>query len=743
MIRHIMHVDKPFAVKAENAFAAAESYLREHGERLGLGPKELESLRLRPQTEPTNVGVEDRLLSEKRQFDTTTITFQQTCLGLPVWQAGTSVHLKHLADSFEVISSHTTRHDEIARWVPPNAAAVMQSKSVNEQALAGQLGITKKSSRFDAASLRICHQGLMIYRYEAKKRFSRMPLPPVPSDIVNGSYNVVLAVYFDIKRKRCSPTHWVALVEVRSLSVLYLEELAAGVSGMVFLADPMTTNGGPLPSATNAELNPLRVLKTLPNLDITDPQKLVGSNVNVSDFESPHNTVPTENPNTAFEFDVRTNEFAAVNAYFNCDRFFGLLKDLGFDRDTYFTNQRFPIKVDPRGIPDSSGGDPFKVGAQTNSASRAGPHGNVITFVDNVIFSVADENEDADPLGLASDWRVVLHELGGHATLLNHINSAKFNFAHSAGDSFAAILNDPESKAQDKGQTFPWVFSKIARRHDREAAKAWGWGGKKDKNNFEQLEREQILSSTHFRFYKAIGGSDAQLSVRQFAARYAVYLILRAIQTLTPATNPHEVADWFCSLIAADSGDWTSERQSGGAYAKVLRWAFEKQGLFKGKPPDVDVYIDDGRKGEYTYNPDYAKCPAIWNRNDDDDEEGHQAPMPNAPNFAYVKIKNRGRSIAHSVSVDAYQAKAGSALVFPDDWEELNPPQRAVPNVPARSKGTKAGPFRWIPTEGSNAILMAVSATGDPNNLGKFRPGKPIPDGRLVPNDNNLGMRKF
>jgi zinc metalloprotease ZmpB len=742
MVRHIMHADKPFAVKAANAFDAAQSYLRVHGERLGLGPKELECLHLRPQTEPTNVGVEDRLLSEKRQFDMTTITFQQTCLGLPVWQAGTSVHLKHLADSFEVISSHTSRHDEIARWIPPNAVAVMRSKSVNEQTLAGQLGITKKSSQFDAASLRIRHQGFMIYRYDAKKRFSRMPLPPVPSDVVDGSYNVVLAIYFDIKRKRCSPTHWVALVEVRSLSVLYLEELAAGVSGMVFLADPMTTNGGPPPSATNAELNPLRVLRPLPNLEDTHPQKLVGKNVRISDFDSPRNTVPTENSNAPFDFDARTNEFAAVNAYFNCDRFFGLLKDLGFDRDTYFPNQKFPIKVDPRGIPDSSGGDPFKVGAQTNSESHAGPHGSVITFVDNVIFSVADENEDADPLGLASDWRVVLHELGGHATLLNHINSAKFNFAHSAGDSFAAILNDPDSNAEDKGQTFPWVFSRIGRRHDRKAAKGWGWGGKKDKNNFEQLEREQILSSTHFRFYKAIGGSDAQPDMRWFAARYAIYLILRAIQTLTPATTPHEVTDWLCSLIAADSGDWTSKRQSGGAYAKVLRWAFEKQGLFKGKPPDVDVYIDDGRKGAYGYKLDYAKCPAIWNRNHADGKEGHQVPIPNTPNFAYVKIKNRGRSLAQSVRVDAFQANPGSALVYPDDWKKMNTPQLAAPDVPARSKGTKVGPFSWIPTAESNAILMAVSATGDPHNLGKFVPGKPIPDWRLVPNDNNLGMRK-
>jgi hypothetical protein len=37
---------------------------------------------------------------------------------------------------------------------------------------------------------------------------------------------------------------------------------------------------------------------------------------------------------------------------------------------------------------------------------------------------------------------------------------------------------------------------------------------------------------------------------------------------------------------------------------------------------------------------------------------------------------------------------------------------------------------------------MAVSATGDASNLAKFSDGKSIPDCRLVPNDNNIGMRK-
>jgi hypothetical protein len=65
-----------------------------------------------------------------------------------------------------------------------------------------------------------------------------------------------------------------------------------------------------------------------------------------------------------------------------------------------------------------------------------------------------------------------------------------------------------------------------------------------------------------------------------------------------------------------------------------------------------------------------------------------------------------------------------------------------VPDVPPQSTEVKVGPFEWIPSAGDNYILMAVSAKGDASNLGKFADGPSIPDHRLVPYDNNLGMRK-
>ena len=60
----------------------------------------------------------------------------------------------------------------------------------------------------------------------------------------------------------------------------------------------------------------------------------------------------------------------------------------------------------------------------------------------------------------------MLHELGGHGILWDHVDSPNFGFAHSAGDSIAAILNDPDTQISgaDRFITFPWV--NIGRRHD-------------------------------------------------------------------------------------------------------------------------------------------------------------------------------------------------------------------------------------------------------------------------------------
>ena len=142
------------------------------------------------------------------------------------------------------------------------------------------------------------------------------------------------------------------------------------------------------------------------------------------------------------------------------------------------------------------------------------------------------------------------------------------------------------------------------------------------------------------------------------------------VSTLTPATNPDTPEEFANALMTADLLDWTSEKRPGGAHTKVIRWAFEKQGLYQpddlsepptapGRPPAVDVYIDDGRGGEYGFQPVYWDNRSIWNRLAADGAQGHQDPVPGRTNFAYVKLRNRGTQPAANVTLRGFQRKPG------------------------------------------------------------------------------------
>ena len=234
------------------------------------------------------------------------------------------------------------------------------------------------------------------------------------------------------------------------------------------------------------------------------------------------------------------------------------------------------------------------------------------------------------------------------------------------------------------------------------------------------------------------------------------YLILKAISTLTPTTNPSNATGWVAALTTADSIDWTSENITGGAYSKVVRWAFEKQGLFQsggqaapnnleGDPPAVDVYIDDGRGGEYPYQPVWWENQNIWNRNAADGGTTNQDPIIGQTNYAYVKIKNRGTQDATGVVVKGFHADPSAGLSFPNDWLPMTTTQLTAPNVAANNGAEiTGGPFEWVPFHlGHECVIMIASATGDASNVDNIKAGDLIPDWRLIPNDNNIGQRNL
>jgi hypothetical protein len=419
---------------------------------------------------------------------------------------------------------------------------------------------------------------------------------------------------------------------------------------------------------------------------------------------------------------------------------------MGFTVTDYFDGSTFPVIVDHRGRFGTNDG----IEVNASCSGTVGVDG--ISMVDFELATTTDNA--AHPMGIACDWRIVLHELGGHGILWDQVSHANFGFSHSAGDSFAAILNDPETQltGADRFLTFPWVSGVIARRHDRAVASGWGWGGANDVGGYSS---EQVLSTTLFRLYRSLGGDSTNLARRLFSARFTGYLILKAVESLTPVSNPANATAFELALESADGFDFDpinpSEHHASGAYYKVIRWAFEKQGLFRaagvpvtseGAPPAVDVYINDGREGEYQYLANHWDCQDIWNRIHADGSAGHEEPITGQPNFAYVRIKNRGTSAATHVVVKGFHCLPGVGLVYPDDWQAMTTPQLNAPNLAAHDAvGTVVGPFEWTPSQvGHECMFFSVSATGDPSNIDGRITGS-IPEWRLVPNDNNIAQR--
>ena len=422
-----------------------------------------------------------------------------------------------------------------------------------------------------------------------------------------------------------------------------------------------------------------------------------------------------------------SDDFAAANAYFHCDGFYRLIQELGFVVTDYFDGTTFPVPVDHRGV----------VGV------NAFAHGNATgTGMGRFRFGLADAGAT---VSIASDIRVVLHEFG-HTLLWDHVSSPNFGFAHSPGDSLAVILHDPGSVAPDRFLTFPFNPT-IVRRHDRDVAAGWGWFGAQYDT---QYRGEQVLSTTLFRAYRSSGGDDTNVAVRRFAARYMTFLIVKAVGTLTATTTDPDV--FATALMDADEGTLDFEGHPGGAFHKVIRWSFEKQGLYQpagaplpvtgpGTPPPVDVYIDDGRAGEYApYLQNFWNTTDIWNRLAADGGAAHETPIVGVTNHLYVRVRNRGTTPANGAVVLAYHCKPGVGLVWPDDWKSMDTPAVAVPGALAPGGTAVVGPFEWTPTVvGHECLLAVVTAPGDLSNA--FTVNGSIPHWRLVPFDNNVAQR--
>lgn len=743
-LRKINHVREPFQAPglAATPQAFSHHYVREVADLYGFKPDALQSLHEAPS--PVLIKNEDtrlRLVKEKRNLNSRTIAYAQTYLGLPVWRSGFTVVMEDAEQ--RITSSTSTVEDGIT------VAAANQDgkyKPDNEDGLAELLKAI--AARIKAKLISINGTKLWIYSYDPDKRQDdhhhgddvgdghdedtiRLSLEPVPRTVKAGQHYVVTEVLFTLDVGMARHIHWRALIEIRSGAVLYERAALANVDAAVFALDPPSqTNDTTITACSgNAILNPLRQTVALQGLTAADPQPLDGEYITLGEQAAPNVAPPTEPAGSDFVYDADTDNFAAANAYYHCDATFRLIEQLGFDLGTYFGGTTFPITVDHR---DATLGTVNAIGYGNATNDGSGGFGfNLVT--------------DGCPVGIASDVRVVWHEFG-HAILWDHVDFWGMGFSHSAGDSMAAIFADPDSQLTDRFDTFPFN-TLITRRHDLDVTTGAAWGGASDVGGYSS---ESILATTMFRLYRSIGGDSANIADQRLASLHSLFLIIGATSTLTPVNDADDADDFATALMDFDKANDYSGI-SRGALHKVVRWAFEQQGLYQppgapvpvisvGAPPDVDVFIDDGRAGTYEYQRNFWNSQDMWNRLDSDGGTTHETPVIGVPNYMYVRVGNRGTQTATNVSVKAFNCRPSTGLVWPDDWQPMTTAQLNAPADIAPGGDVVVGPFEWTPmVEGHECLLAIASADGDPGN--DTTATSSIPHSRLVPFDNNIGQR--
>jgi hypothetical protein len=491
----------------------------------------------------------------------------------------------------------------------------------------------------------------------------------------------------------------------------------------------------------------------------------------------------------------RLNGFAALSGYQCARGLWDAMRAYGLSPIQYSKFALLPLRIRHRAsIRPGPGKDGKTVNAQVKFDP---PQGDLIATTGlnlqpiQVRFALADLKRSVsrrEPLGLAADPRWSWHEYG-HVLLVTSTGALQFRFAHSAGDALAAVMLDPESKLAAhprlRGLTFPWVY--LHRRHDRDVFLGWSWSGRyhrpaefpTDVNSYRRkgYQSEQILSTSLFRLYRALGGDTVLVNGspatdrRRAAADYTAYLVMKAIGLMNPAfVAPMETPDQFVSaLVDADIGtspvaSGPLQGRVGGCTYKVVRWAFEAQGLYAtndplavvdkpGKPPDPDVFIDDGRPDSAGDHPRGGYMPVSLDWHDAPNASPWHASanaIQVAGNQVSVEVRNRGQSAADQVMVQVWWIHwpLGQPIPLWDKgfWNSL--PASAPQTVPEWPKPPVTfGPFALPSQPSGQRLLIVAEATcaADPANtdVSTALPCslQPTPIIDLVAGDNNLGLR--
>ncbi len=515
---------------------------------------------------------------------------------------------------------------------------------------------------------------------------------------------------------------------------------------------------------------------------------------------------------------ARTNPFAALSGYQHARELFDTMRLYGLEPVQYFRLAALPLHVRYRATITPG---PGKDGRTVNAMVDYDPPGEdyngtwSTTSLEplQVRFALADLKRSVsrrEPLGLAADPRWSWHEYG-HVLLAASSAALELQFVHSAGDALAAILWDPPSalagdpppssppRTGPQGlrmATFPWVY--LNRRHDRSVYAGWSWcgtyhrryrfgpgGGLRRRKGYHS---EQILSTSLFRVYRVLGGDTVKgvagsgLAMQWAAADYTAYLIMQALAWVGPTTGtPPATADQLVSALTdGDIGTaiWQVPHRDatlplktrvGGCAYKVVRWAFEAQGLYAtsdplavvdapGTPPDIDIFIDNRRPDSEGAHPrgGYMPVSLDWD------------PPPNGSRWlatddalnvvnnkqVFVKVRNRGQSSASGVVVQVWYTTWPAAQPDPPlwnggTWTKLG--TKGPLSVPAGG-WKQFGPFKTLPTTPTGNRLLIFAEATCPGDRANSDPTTGFPCSSstqptsivdLVTGDNNLGLKLF
>ena len=213
-----------------------------------------------------------------------------------------------------------------------------------------------------------------------------------------------------------------------------------------------------------------------------------------------------------------------------------------------------------------------------------------------------------------------------------------------------------------------------------------------------------------------------------------------------PGPNPtfddfsnHVVLGQLFEMASFALNNWKSIPD--GLFHKVIRDRFTNRKLFSAL--NVDVYIDDGRNEGYDYNEWFWNCQDIVVRRNSADAPtmGHEEPVVNQPNYAWMKVKRKGSGNPGGVIVKAFSCSPGTGLIWPLHWIAMAP--ASLPTTSLNSATEEwVGPFAFNQTQiGHECLLAIVEADNDRANT-QIVTGN-VQHWMLVPFDNNIGQRNI